>query len=284
MPSGAPSSPPPPRDSATVLLLRGEDAGFEVFLVRRHGKSAFMGGAHVFPGGTVEPQDRDPALWALTSGHSPKSAADALGEEDPGGSMALFCAAIRETFEEASVLLTADPAAEADLHHARQRLVAGIPFAPLLRDLGLGLRLDRLVPHSRWITPVIEPRRYDARFLLAAVPADQQAEHDRLETTAGAWFAPAVALERERAGDIQLPPPTLRTLEALAAHDSVDAVLREARARRPRPILPVFHQLGEAMVLSLPGDPAHPEPDRALPGPTRLVLEDGRWWSREASG
>ncbi|MFW5877074.1 MAG: NUDIX hydrolase [Myxococcota bacterium] len=284
MPGRDPSAPPPPRDSATVLLLREGEAGFEVFLVRRHGKSAFMGGAHVFPGGTVDPQDRDPALWALASGHSPDTAADALGEEDRDRSMALYCAAIRETFEEAGVLLAAEPAAETELRQARRRLVAGTPFAPLVRELGVGLGLDRLVPHSRWITPVVEPRRYDARFLVAAVPAGQQAEHDRLETTAGAWVTPPAALERERAGEIQLPPPTLRTLEALAAHGSVEAVLREARARRPRPILPVFHPVGDALVLSLPGDPDHPESERALPGPTRLVLENGRWRSRDPAG
>lgn len=241
-----------------------------------------MGGAHVFPGGTVDPEDRAPSLWFRARGHEPASAARVLGESDGETAMALFCAAVRETFEEAGVLLAElDDAAR--MPEARRQLLEGEAFERVLEGLGANPALDRLVPHSRWITPEVEPRRYDARFFVASVSAGQWAEHDRKETTAGVWLAPSIALEQERAGAIQLPPPTMRTLEALAAHDSVDAVLRDA-ARRPPPVVqPVFREMDDgSLVLCLPGDPEHPVSERALPGPTRMVLEDGRWWSREA--
>lgn len=274
----------PPRDSATVLLLRarrGGGDGVEVFMVRRHGKSAFMGGAYVFPGGTVDEDDRSSALWTRVEGHDPESAARALGEDDGGRALALYCTAVRETFEEAGVLL-GDVRGPEGLPAARQRLIEGGSFAPLLDELEAHLRLDLLVPHSRWITPEIEPRRYDARFFLAWAPADQRAAHDQLETTAGEWLTPQAALSREREGAIQLPPPTMRTLEALAPFPSVEAAIEDAASRPPPIIEPLFKQIGEELVLCLPGDPEHPMEGRAFAGPTRLVLENGRWWSREA--
>jgi 8-oxo-dGTP pyrophosphatase MutT (NUDIX family) len=279
------SEPPPaspPRDSATVLLLRDGRAGLEVFMVRRHGRSAFMANAHVFPGGTVDPQDMEPALWERTRGRSASDAAGALGEEDEGRALGLFCAAVRETFEEAGILLGRLERPAAGVEAARQRLLAGDPLAAVLGSLQALVELDRLVPHSRWITPEVEPRRYDARFFMAVAPPDQTARHDQVETTAGVWLEPRVAIERERAGQIHLPPPTLRTLEAIAGHPSSDAALAEAAARRPPTIAPVFREMGGQVVLCLPGDPGHPVAEPGLPGPTRLVLEEGRWWSRHA--
>src|SRR5690606_1205542 len=94
-----------PRDSSTVILLRDEDAGFSVFMVRRHGKSGFMAGAYVFPGGTLDEADRAPSLLAHVGGRSAEEAARALAEDDGVRALALHVAALRETFEEAGVLL-----------------------------------------------------------------------------------------------------------------------------------------------------------------------------------
>src|SRR3954454_9458825 len=49
--------PANPRPAATVVVLRDSSAGPEVFMVRRHEATAFMGGAHVFPGGRVDSRD-----------------------------------------------------------------------------------------------------------------------------------------------------------------------------------------------------------------------------------
>jgi 8-oxo-dGTP pyrophosphatase MutT (NUDIX family) len=70
-----------PRLAATVILLRGADSGLEVLLAQRTPKARFMGGAWVFPGGAVSPQD---------------------GE----GEAALRAAAVRELAEEAGIELT----------------------------------------------------------------------------------------------------------------------------------------------------------------------------------
>jgi 8-oxo-dGTP pyrophosphatase MutT (NUDIX family) len=48
-----------PRLAATVILLRGGSDGLEVLLARRNPEARFMGGAWVFPGGAVNPEDGD---------------------------------------------------------------------------------------------------------------------------------------------------------------------------------------------------------------------------------
>jgi 8-oxo-dGTP pyrophosphatase MutT (NUDIX family) len=268
----------PPKDAATVLVLRPADEGFVVFMVRRHQKSGFMGGAYVFPGGKLD--DADVALPAQPSTLDAAGAARALGEaEHPERALGLFVAAVRETFEEAGVLL-ADVEDASAIPGARARLLAGEPFAALIRELDARLRLDRLVPWTRWVTPAVEPRRYDTRFFLAVAPAGQDAAHDAHETTEAAWLRPEEALEHADRGEIALPPPTMRSLEMLAPFSSIDAVLEDARSRTPPLVEPVFVDDAGTWTLLLPGDPDHPVRERRIPGPTRFVLADGRWWSR----
>ncbi|MBX3275774.1 MAG: NUDIX hydrolase [Sandaracinaceae bacterium] len=269
--------PAVPRDSATVLLLRDEPrGGVAVFMVKRHHKSGFMAGAYVFPGGTVDPTDLG---WTRVRGRSPEAAAALLGEDDAARALALHVAAIRETFEEAGVLL-AEASAHADLAAARARLHAGEDFAKIAAELELVLALDQLAPWSRWVTPLVEPRRYDARFFVARAPREQTAAHDRIEVTEGEWLTPEAALARFEAGSISLPPPTLRTIEQLAALASVDAAFEAAAARpAPAPVMPHFVQLGDQPTLTLPGDPEHPIGERRIEGPTRFVFADGRFRS-----
>ncbi len=248
-------------------------------MVRRHAKSGFMAGAHVFPGGKLDATDAAPDLIALTTGRARDEAAHVLGESVDGAkALSLFVAAVRETFEEAGVLL-ADVPNPTRLEDARARLEAGTPFVEVVASLGATLRLDWLVPQARWITPEVEPRRFDARFFLARAPSTQRAEHDRRETTEAAWMTPAHALERERLGGITLPPPTLRTLECLSAFDRAEDALADAASRPPPLVRPVFRQEQETVMLCLPGDPGHPEDAPVLPGPTRFVLARGRFWS-----
>lgn len=265
-----------PRDAATVVLLRQAAAGPEVLLVKRHRGSGFMAGAHVFPGGVVEPGDLAPSF--RTPLGRPEAFAEALGEGDVSLAVALHVAAIRETFEEAGVLLADhDPATREARReeHARDE-----DFEALVRGQGWRLHLDALTPQARWVTPVVERRRYDARFFLAVLPPGQEARHDARETTESRWMRAAEAIDAEERGEIKLPPPTIRTLEHLASFDTPEAIVADARSRRPPYVAPVFHDRGGAWVLALPGDPLHPESTPAFVGTTRYVLEGGRWWAR----
>ena len=252
-------APAAPRDAATVMLLRpaGVGAGVEVLMLRRVAAMKFAPGAYVFPGGSVDPADHDaPVGW---HGPDPAEFGARLGASAEMA-RALVCAAVRETFEEAGVLLAgapdggpvADPSGpswEAD----RAALVAGtLTLAELLSRRGLVLRADLLVPWARWITPEGEPRRFDARFFAAALPAGQLATGHAAESDHIAWLRPGDAIESARAGQISMLPPTATTLHDFAVAGAVDGGDAVAAILGRRPVI----------------EPVVP----------RLVLEDGQAW------
>ncbi|MFI5307181.1 MAG: NUDIX hydrolase [Polyangiales bacterium] len=266
--------PVQPKPAATVVLLRddGPSREVEVFLVERQRSMGFMGGMHVFPGGKVSVGDTSTALQARIVDREHGARAEPWGHGvDAAAAAARAVAAIRETFEEAGVLLAKD-CASADLAAMRERLLAGEDLAALLEHFGLWLELSLLQPLARWITPAREPVRFDTSFYLARLPTGQVAGHEEKESASGLWLSPSRALEASQAGRIRLAPPTARTLETLLFASSVDAAF-EAVAARPLPVvLPVMRTVGDQLVILYPGDPEHPEPKRALDGPTRYVF------------
>lgn len=267
-----------PAAAATVVVVRDTEHGPEVLLVQRHRATAFMGGAYVFPGGRVEPADADDAVLARVRSLDVAEAEARLGEPGLGvTARALFVAAIRETLEEAGVLLSPVPGEAAVI---RAALAGGASFTSLVALHDLAFDASRLVPLSRWVTPAVERKRFDARFFLAKVDASEVASHDAHETVASRWARPADAVASHIAGEIDLPPPTLRTLELLTPFDRADAMLDSARGSKPPLVRPVFRDLSGSWVLALPGDAEHPEKTPVLAGTTRFVCRDARWYSR----
>jgi len=167
----------------------GEGSVLEVFMLRRNLQSDFVGGAYVFPGGAVDPEDRELDLEAICVGRSDADASRRLGIERDG--LAFWVAAIRESFEEAGVLL-ADTAAPAErIGEARSALLRGDATLPgIAEELDLRLRTDLLVPLSRWVTPVPSPRRFDTRFFAATLPAGVEPTFEGGEVAAHAWLRP----------------------------------------------------------------------------------------------
>ncbi|MEM9193697.1 MAG: hypothetical protein AAGF12_31265 [Myxococcota bacterium] len=276
-----------PTAAATVLLLRPQNSGFELFMVRRHQKSGFMGGAYVFPGGKVDEADCHDEMFARVRGQTVDSAAAALGEargeESRRRCLGLFVAAARETFEEAGILL-ADVRPGTDLEALRRRLLDGGDFASLLQEADAYLRLDRLVAWTRWITPAIEKRRFDARFFVASAPPGQEGAHDHKETVEHRWIEPERALAEGAAGTIMLPPPTLKSLEVLRSFVSADDAIHSigpapVPTLEPVPIPRDQTPDGAILGLALPGNVHHPVATPVLPGPTCMLLEEGRWRS-----
>jgi 8-oxo-dGTP pyrophosphatase MutT (NUDIX family) len=239
----------PPRDAATVVLLRdgaagdgvAGDGGLEVYLLRRAGSMAFAAGMHVFPGGSVDPRDGDAETgWA---GPTPAEWGRRLGcAEDLA--RALVCAAVRETFEESGVLL-AGPSAEAvvadttagDWEADRQALLdRSLSMSALLVRRGLVLRSDLLGAFAHWITPEFEPRRFDTRFFLAALPVGQLARDVSGEADAADWMRVTDAVRAFDDGRLAMLPPTIEALRELAPRRDVAAAL--AAPRELRPIMP----------------------------------------------
>ena len=208
-----------PRPAATVVLIRPGPAGPEILLTQRPSTMAFAPDMHVFPGGAVDPADSNPELLA----RSPLSAEEAVRRLGGGLSgreaLALHMAAIRELFEEAGVLLVDAldrPPLEADLHSMRAGLLADDrTLGEVCDSLHLRPRADLLAPLSRWVTPRVVPRRFDARFFAAALPSGATPTFTELEVVAHAWMTPGDALRARSAGDIGLWVPTSATLQEL---------------------------------------------------------------------
>jgi len=265
----------PIEDASTVIVLRETGAGIETFMLCRHQRSGFMGGAHVFPGGKVDPSDSAPG-WIARVDRAAESLSHALGEADAESGLGLLVAAVRETFEEAGVLF-ATTAPDADLPQARAQLHRGGSFVELASELDVKIHSTALTPYARWITPKMESRRFDTRFYIAVLPEGQRASHDGTETTSAAWLQPANAIDDMLAGRIKLAPPTVRTLHWLADFDDADAVITDALSRKPPLVRPRIVSGDSGWFLALPGDPEHPEDDAVLPGATRMVFDDGAW-------
>lgn len=269
----------PPRDAASVVLLRDGAGGLEVFLLKRHDDSSVMGGMYVFPGGKLEREDsEDETLRHLDV--APGDLHAALGEPDLEAATAagFFVAACRETFEESGVLFADASAAHAAAATALSR--EGFGFSELLERLDLKLAVSRITPWSRWVTPRIPSfmnRRFDVRFFAAAVPPDQVATHDNRETTQSIWLSPRAALEQYWAGDISIAPPQLMSLVELARHRKADDVLASVRHCWPRVVQPEPFEIDGARAVAYPGDERHPLRDRVMPGPSRLVFRNKRF-------
>ena len=265
----------PPRDAATVVMLRDGALGLEVFLVKRHGLSDVLGGAYVFPGGKLDPTD------LLLGAHVDQSTAamhGALGEPDtpPATALGLYVAALREAFEESGILFASDAlAAQAALTQEPQR-----PFNTWVEERSMTLQTRQLLPWTRWITPrmpAVSSKRFDTRFFVAEVPADQEARHDDFETTASAWLQPKLALQQYWDRQIELAPPQIMSLAHLSRHASVRSVMEEARQRLPPVIFPESYDEAGERLICYPGDPLHSVPTLAMPGPTRVYFRNRRF-------
>jgi len=273
------------RPASTVVLLRPSRARFDVFLVRRSDAVAFMGGAHVFPGGRVDPDDRIADARAMADGG--EAAAARMPDVSPEHAVAHSVAALRELFEEAGVLLarrngrivTIDGDSPNRFAAHRHSLLAGTSsFAGILGAEGLRLALDELTYFAHWVTPEIEIRRFDARFFVARAPEGQTPVHDEGETIDSEWLDPAEAIARARNEEIALPPPTWTTLSALAKFGSIDDVMQWA-GRTPIPrVQPGFLRRGDETLVLYPGDPLYPALEGfETPEDTRFELKNGRW-------
>lgn len=261
------ATPAEPRDAATVVLLRPGSSAPEVYLLRRQTSMAFAGGMCVFPGGGVDPRDFDPppdlgpglverGLWA---GPSPAEWAARLGCDEPKA-RALVCAAVRETFEESSVLLAGASAGEVvadttgeDWEADRAALESReISMTEFLEKRSLVLRTDLLGAWAGWLTPVFEPRRYRTWFFVAHLPEGQVTRDVSSESSSVTWVGALDAVEQVERQEILMLPPTWLTCLEVGQHADPDAVLDEAHRRRVEMFMPEVVADGDAFILSTP--------------------------------
>ena len=279
------------KDAATVILVRsGISDVWEIFLARRHQKQAFMAGAYVFPGGQLEETDSDPQLEnyiktadlfdpcrLLQDNNLPKEKARGL-----------FITAIRETFEEAGILLGGKTTGNFVSFYNQEVLkrfndyrpdlnASQITLAEIAQKEKILLFPDTLIPYAHWITPEFEKMRFNTRFFLAQLPPCQTPVADTVELTESLWVTPQKALEMQRERKILLMPPTLKTIEELSAFKDIEELFSATKKKIIYPILPQL--AGNS--LKLPHDPEYsieaykrpPNPDE----PSRIISENGVW-------
>lgn len=282
----APTLDHPPRDAATVVMLRDGAAGLEVLLMRRHTDSAVLGGAYVFPGGKVDPADSARDLLARLD-HPCAELHPLLGEpsQSVDAAASFFVAAAREAFEESGVLYASragQPLATDQQHTAFDAIGAGQSFADMLAGHQLRLDTALLAPWSRWVTPrqpTMMNRRFDTRFFLAVVPHEQEARVDDFEVTEARWLTPRAAIGQYLAREIDMAAPQIVSLLHLGRYANAAEALADARTRRPPLIEPASFEEDGARIVCYPGDPRHPVREAAFPAhvPTRLAWREKRF-------
>ncbi len=214
------------RPSSTVVIARAAAAEPEIFMVRRHESSPF-GDAHAFPGGVVDPGDS--SVHEFCTGLSADDADSRLGVKS--GGLDYYSAAVRELFEETGVLLADIASLDEDLVSVRDALNDGSEgWAEFVTRTKLQLHCGELHYFSHWITPPKLDKRYTTRFFLAELPSGQDALHCGGELTESCWSTAADILTAGRSGEIKLHYPTVKSLESIARHKTLDSLLDWAKA------------------------------------------------------
>jgi 8-oxo-dGTP pyrophosphatase MutT (NUDIX family) len=286
---------PEARDAVTVILIREKTSDpFEILLMRRRQDQVFMGGAFVFPGGRLDEVDCEPELAACGLGLSPEAAKVKLNEPGLPGAKALglFFAAVRETYEEAGILLAASQNGNqidfGDRETYRRfcsyrSMIQGnkLSLSAMAQKENIQFTLDLFIPYSHWITPRLESRRFDTRFMLVRMPPGQKPIYDAIEMSDSLWLSPKKALEQHDLGKILLMPPTLKHVEELSKFSSSEELFAFASSQKIQTVLPQPFRTDSGVGIKLPYDPEYTIPEYKQSvrprEPSRIMMIDGRW-------
>lgn len=252
------------KPASTVILTQQHSGEIQVYLLKRSIQSGFFPGTYVFPGGEVDPEDRIVSLWMSNLDID----LEEISQRFNGGmteeeAIAHGVTAIRETFEEAGVLLCYhnEPGQGNMERVCARRMDRDLPKR-WLKDLvvseGWSLEFSRLGRWAHWITPELMPRRYETRFFLAFMPAGQECIPDFLETTEGIWVTPEKGLAGNLQGEIPLSPPTLITLHELLQYSNLGDLEKETKTRQwGEALLPRMIPSAQGALILEPWDPMY---------------------------
>lgn len=231
-------------------------------------EAEFAPRAQVFPGGRIDEADADPAWRGLVHLDADPTLEAASAEPGQPDALAFAVGAIREVFEETTLLLGVDAAEHpgGEWAEAARGRVHGDEetFLSLVRGAGLEIRPASFAYFARWITPEGMPRRYDTRFFAAPMPYGQEAVAAPGEIQSLEWISPTAALARADTNDAYTLPPTRAVLTKLAAYaDVADAFARIHHDADVAPILPRVVSLPASggpdagIKVLLPGEPGY---------------------------
>ena len=215
-----------PRDAATLILVDRTAGQPRVLLGRRRPDMKFMPGKYVFPGGRVDKADRTvPSATELADHEATKLMVDMKGGASAAKARALALAAVRETYEEAGIIIGSSSDGHRQPSDESWRRFFDQGFAPTLAPLTF---------FARAITPPGRPRRFDTRFFCAeatAITFRGTPPEDELSDLV--WMA------IEEARSLDLPPITRVILEDLG-----DRMRAGPLGRSDAPVPYYFHKNG----------------------------------------
>ncbi|KAL1769239.1 nucleoside diphosphate-linked moiety X motif 19 [Sigmodon hispidus] len=310
------------RRAATVVLAAGRTRpspadDFRLLLLQRANNQRFLPGAHVFPGGALDAADSS-ADWLRLFEPLHKPPRFGLGPAPPlqpsfpelsyeaadpralPDDVALRICAIRETFEEAGVLLLKPRG----LAHAPREPGSAWSLPPGLADwrsrvrsdprdfLQLCAQLDctpdiwALRSWGGWITPYGRGhRRFDTAFFLCCLRETPSVETDHAEVVGYKWLTPSEATERFLAKEIWLAPPQFYEMRRLETFASLSALYRFS-SDHPLEItqkwLPIVLSTANGFVSLLPGDELYVKDSDFLTKPmstdkkTEEIVKEGK--------
>lgn len=226
-----------PKEASTVIIMRpsidGKDGPFEVLMVERHPESVFVPDCYVFPGGRIDAADCSNESASFCRGIDRQKAFQILGDMSTEAmALGAWVAAVRETYEETGIFLSADtPDPEILALYRRQLLAGEANFTDIMKKGKWKLALDRLQYFAHWITPELSPYRFDVRFFVTIAPDDQEAAHDGIELTGNTWITPRRALAEYEHDRFNMVLPTIMTLRDLDRFESIEAVMSSVAAK-----------------------------------------------------
>lgn len=253
-----------PRPAATVILVREHGGTLQCFLLKRNPESKFFAGNFVFPGGAVSSQDLDLTFWLSHTDLTKKGREERFGRPLEGEGISGYAvSAVRETFEEAGILLgTGTPWGESWFEDVcTMRVTEGLPgdwLRQKVSEHAILLGFSMLFPWSHWITPEAMIKRFDTRFFVARVPPGQVCSPDRRETVEGRWMSPEEALEANLKGAVPLSPPTLVTLHQFLPYARMAELESALKVRKwGETIFPRMIRFAHGAMIIEPWDPMY---------------------------
>ncbi len=255
------SEPATPRvvlPAATVIVFRNAPGGDppEVLMVQRAREMRFAGGMAVFPGGRIDPADRE-----LAARIAPRTDPE-IGAAQVAG--------IRETLEETGLAIGLHGAVTPDeAARARAMLHERGELAPVLERFGWSLDLSQLSLFAHWC-PDFE-RSFDTRFFVTDLgTGNVDITVDATENTRLFWASARDFIKRRDEGKIAMIFPTLCNLHRVAQFGDFAGVLEQSRRIEPRVITPARVMRGDELWLTIPEDRGYPVTgtpfDKALRG------------------
>ena len=208
--------------ASSILLVKDTQYGIEVLMVKRSSRPPFSD-LYAFPGGKVDESDFNELYFSSIESNKENNFHKSMCNDTK--KIAFVIAAIRELFEETNILIPKKNGS------SLSSLNKDEIFFELFKNNQLTIDFDKLALLSHWITPAVEPKRFDTRFFIYQVDDNVYPKHDGIEIVESFWITPQEALKKSKCGDMNMILPTINNLKDISRFNSVKELMNEYRSK-----------------------------------------------------